>query len=178
MRKPFGLGIAILVASWSASGWAIHALASCASLPAPISETIASAAVVFVGTVTGTSDGDRTATVHVDELWRGPSLAAEVTVHGSPDASAAATSVDRRYQNGKQYLFIPASANGAVFDDNSCSPTREFSSDLTAYRPADARRYPPSPAGQPIIPIAAAALVATAAGVMVILFCRRRTKFV
>jgi len=176
VKKPVALGISILVASLWVTGSAVPALASCAGLPAPFSQTIASAPIVFVGTVTGTSDGDRTATVHVDELWRGPSMAAKVTVHGSPDVSAVATSVDRHYQNGKQYRFIPASANGAAFDDNSCSATREFSSDLAAYRPADARRYPPALPGPPIVPIAAAGLVALSAAVAVLLVRRRRTK--
>lgn len=113
--------------------------------------------MVFVGTVTGTSDGGRTATVHVDELWRGPVVSAEVTLHGSPGVSAG-TSVDRHYENGKRYLFVPENGGGTEVTDNSCSMMREFSSDLNAYRPASARRYPPAP-GPPLIALTMGAVL-------------------
>lgn len=169
MNRNLGLSLSILLAVWWSGESAPAVLASCAEPPASISQAIRSAPVVFVGTVTGTSDGGRTATVHVDELWRGAVLPGEVTLHGSPDVSAEATSVDRHYDNGKRYLFVPESAGGSVFDDNSCSLTRAFTSDLAAYRPASARYYPPASAGPPLVPVAAAAVlgivaVATAVG--------------
>jgi hypothetical protein len=155
-------------------GLAPAILASCAGLPAPISEAIASAPVVFVGVVTGTSDDGRTATVHVDELWRGPVLPHEVTLHGSPEVSAAATSVDRHYENGKRYLFMPNNGGGSDFIDNSCSMTREFSSDLGAYRPATARHYPPAPHGPPFIPLAAGAVLLITAAVGAVVLRRNK----
>lgn len=143
----------ILLGAWLLGASAPPVLASCAGPPAPLSQEIGSAPLVFVGTVTGTSDGGRTATVHVDELWRGAVLPAEVRLHGSPDVSAAATSVDRHYDNGRRYLFVPENSSGSDFADNSCSMTRGFSSDLGAFRPAGARLYPPAPPGPPFIPL-------------------------
>jgi hypothetical protein len=173
VKKHLWLSLPIVVGSWFVVASGPPVLASCAGLPIPIGQALGSASLVFVGTVMGTSDGDRTARVHVDELWRGASLPAEVTVHGGPDESAAATSVDRHYDNGKRYLFVPASAGGNVFDDNSCSMTREFTSDLETYRPASSRRYPPAAAGPPVAPIAAGVLVMTAAAVTGLILRRR-----
>ena len=173
VRQFSRLCLSVLL-GWWVGGSTPAVLASCAGLAAPIGQAIGSAPVVFVGTITGTSDGDRTATVHVDEVWRGPVLPAEVTLHGSPDVSAAATSVDRRYERGKQYLFIPENGRGSDFDDNSCSGTRAFSSDLQAYRPAGARRYPPAPPGPPLIPIAAGAAVLVAAAVALVVLRGKR----
>lgn len=172
MMKSLALSIGLLLGVGYLAG-SQPALASCAGLPAAIGEVLGTAPVVFVGTVTGTSDGDRTATVHVDELWRGPVLPAVVTLHGSPDVSAAATSVDRHYQNGRQYLFVPQAGGGSDFTDNSCSPTREFGSDLGPYRPASVRRYPPSPPGPPLLPLAVSGLILASAAIVLV---RRRAR--
>ena len=139
--------------------------ASCAAVPGVPSSGVAGAPLVFVGTVTGTADQERTATVHVDEVWTGQRLQPEVTLHGSPDLSAAATSVDRHYQTGHQYLFAPASPSGPPYDDNSCTMTREFTAEAASLRPANIIRYPAAPPGSPVLLVAAVA-VATAAGLL------------
>jgi hypothetical protein len=51
-----------------------EASASCAVLPGPIASPLASAPVVFVGTVVSTSNGDREATVKIESIWRGPDI--------------------------------------------------------------------------------------------------------
>lgn len=135
----------------------VEGLASCAALPAGAAGGVAAAPLQFVGTVTSTADQDRTATVHVDEVWTGQHLPPEVILRGSPDVGAAATSVDRHYHSGHQYLFVPATTSGPLYDDNSCTLTREFTSDVRALRPATVIRYPAAPGGPPLIPLAAVA---------------------
>jgi hypothetical protein len=118
-------------------------LASCAR-PIPIEEAMQSADSVFVGTVTGLSNGERWATVAVDEVWRGPDLAPIVEVHGGP-AGNAATSIDRRFAGATRYLFVLSIADGAL-SDNACSATIEWEPDLAGLRPATARpRIAPAP---------------------------------
>ncbi|MHB8510381.1 MAG: hypothetical protein ACYDGR_17330 [Candidatus Dormibacteria bacterium] len=155
MKRSLRLMVLTLAAAPLFARAAPIALASCVGVPVSIGEAIRTAPVVFVGSVTSTTDSGRTATVHVDELWRGPTLPAEVTLHGSPGASAAATSVDRHYVNGGRYLFVPASGNGPGFDDNACSQTREFGPDLVVYRPAEAQRYPALISRPPLLRYAA-----------------------
>ena len=82
-----------------------------------LSAGLATATMVFVGTVTGTAHQDRTATVHMDDVWTCQHLPPEVILRGSPTRAAAATSVDRYYQRGHQYLFVPVSVSGPLDDD-------------------------------------------------------------
>ena len=117
------------------------AVASC-QMPFPIDEATAlqpgmrEADSVFVGTVTSLSNGNRWALVAVEEVWVGPDLATTVEVRGAPDGMT--TSADRTYAAGKAYLFVVLIADGQL-TDNACSATREFTGDLTAFRPASAR---------------------------------------
>ena len=109
-----------------------------------LGDRIAAAPTVFVGTVVYTSDQDRVARVKVESIWRGPGLQAYIDVHGSPVSGPfTASSVDRHYQSGTRYLFVPVNAL-PPFDDNSCSLTQPFAADLSAYAPTDARA--PGPA--------------------------------
>jgi len=99
---------------------------------------------VFVGTVVYTSDQERVARVKVESIWRGPELPAYIDVHGSPVSGPfTASSVDRHYQSGTRYLFVPVNAN-PPFDDNSCSLTQPYTADLVAYAPSDARAAGPA----------------------------------
>jgi hypothetical protein len=117
--------------------------ASCAIQPA-FPAVLDSARVVFVGTVTSTSDRDRRATVRVETIWKGPDLPAVVEVFGSPVVGGgAATSVDRSYQVGVRYLFVPTN-DGPPFQDNACTPTRPYTPEVAAYIPADARQVQPA----------------------------------
>jgi hypothetical protein len=118
-------------------------------LPGQTPGTFSNAAVVFVGTVLSTTNGDREATVRVESIWRGPDMPTYVRVVGTPEPAAQATSVDRTYQSGKKYLFVPENA-ATPFQDNNCTSTQIYTSALAAQAPADAR--PPQPGGDPSTP--------------------------
>lgn len=121
------------------------ALADC-MMPPPIQEAITSAEIVFVGTVTATTNRSTWAEVQVEEVWRGPDLPARVVVKGGPEGNAA-TSVDRSFEVGLKYLFfpfvdpdagpIPDQTGGLM--DNSCTSTTAWSAELIPLRPADVR---------------------------------------
>jgi hypothetical protein len=125
------------------------AAASCAA-PASLPEQIKAAALVFVGTVLSTSDQDRIAYVMVESIWKGPTLAENLKVFGSPlpDPNTA-TSVDRTYRAGTRYLFVLNSAD-QPYQDNSCSATQPYTPSVALLAPADARKpisvlYPTDP---------------------------------
>ena len=121
------------------------AQASC-FMPQPIQDELRSAPVVFVGTVIYTSNLDRNARVRVESVWRGPALPAYVDISGSPASSPfQATDVDRKYQPGQRYLFVPSS-DRPPFEDNDCTATQPYTADLAAYAPADARTPDPATA--------------------------------
>ncbi len=107
-------------------------------MPPSIDEAVRDADLVFVGTVTSVANLDRWATVAVEEIWKGPDLFPVVEVRGGPGGNAA-SSVDRSYIAGTRYLFLPFVADG-VLQDSSCSSTTEYTRDLGALRPANARR--------------------------------------
>ena len=118
------------------------AQASCARLPS-LQEQVATAPLVFIGTIVSTSDGDRVARVRVESIWKGPDLPAYVDVHGSPASGwGAATSVDRRFSAGERDLFVLFS-DRPPYTDNNCSATQPYTAELAALAPADAR--PPAP---------------------------------
>lgn len=126
------------------AGAAAPARASCAQLP-DLTESLAAASVVFTGTVVAVEAGGRVATVMVDEVWKGGPLEGEVEVHGGP--RDAVTSVDRTFERGDKYLFVPVNGSGP-FQDNICTATREYFPDLEGSRPLDASALP-SPPAQP-----------------------------
>jgi hypothetical protein len=111
-------------------------LASCIQ-PPPIEQALRDAEIVFVGTVISTENGDRWATVEIEEIWKGPDQPASVLVKGGPGGGAA-TSIDRTFQIGVKYLFLP-SPDGATLVDNACTSTTPWSDGLQALRPAGAR---------------------------------------
>lgn len=180
--RPSGRHLRLAVASLLALAglWApAEVLAKC--LP-PTSGVLpwAAADAVFVGTVTGLTNGDRWATVKVEEIWQGPDQPAEVVVRGSPED--AATSVDRTYTAGARYIFAVTLEAGALLD-NACSGTTPADSvDLAAMRPAEVRRPgagAPASNGMPIDlgemagPLAVAAIVGGLLAVTVLLARRR-----
>jgi hypothetical protein len=118
------------------------AQASCA-MPRPLPEMLASAPLVFVGTVVSTSDGDRVARVKVESIWKGPNLPAVVEVHGSPASGwGAATSVDRHYRAGERDLFVLYS-DQQPYQDNNCSATQPYSAQVAVLAPSDVRSPAP-----------------------------------
>ena len=131
------LVLAVPVAALLAVAAPSHAIASCVEAPT-LQTSLGSAALVFVGTVTYTSDADRVAHVRVESIWRGPQLDGYVDVHGSPvSGQGSYSSVDRQYSAGTRYLFVLYSANQPL-QDNSCSATQPYSAALAAYAPAEA----------------------------------------
>jgi hypothetical protein len=116
--------------------------ASCAGPPS-LPDQLATAQLVFVGTVAFTSDNDRIARVRVESVWKGPNLAAYVDVHGSPASTPFSfTSVDRTYRAGERDLFVLFS-DRSPFQDNNCSATQIYTTDVARFAPVDAR--PPAP---------------------------------
>jgi hypothetical protein len=105
----------------------------------PLRKSIATAPIVFVGTVTATHNQGRTAVVHVTDVWRGQHVPRTVRLFGSPTTGTAVTSVDRTYTVGGKYLFVPAATRTRPpYDDNNCSATRPYTKALAQYRPAGA----------------------------------------
>lgn len=143
--------------------------ASCASSGGSEQEAIRSAPTVFVGTVTGLSNGDRVATAQADDVWQGRAVPSSVQVVGTPDLNAATTSVDRTYSAATQYLFVPDGGGPAHFTDNSCTATQPYSTNLSGLRPADAPGTPPRPTGAPTQTSSIFPLVLVVAGVVVVL---------
>lgn len=116
-------------------------MASCAAAP-PLRVAIEDAPHAFVGTVTETSNDGRWALVAVSEVWSGDAEAV-VEVRGGPadppGPLEAASSVDRTYDEGETYLFVPYGGRGDLFHDNSCSSTSELAEGMEELRPAGAR---------------------------------------
>ncbi len=134
--KRWGIPL-LTLAGVAVIGTPIAGSASCAA-PIPLAVAIAAAPTVFVGTVESLSNGGRVAAVQVDDVWRGSSLPTMVQVVGTPDLNAAATSVDRTYQSGTQYLFVPTSGGPDRFQDNTCTATQPFAASLSGLRPGNA----------------------------------------
>jgi hypothetical protein len=114
---------------------------------------LADASAAFVGTVTATSNGDRWATVAVSDVWKGD-VDAEVEVRGGPEDPPgplnASSSVERTFDEGQTYLFLPFGGRGDVFHDNACSRTTVYRDSLERLRPPGAE--PPEPEAPPAPP--------------------------
>lgn len=162
---------------------AAPAHASCAFDERPLELQLEEAPAVFKGRVTAVRNDGVTARFAVEEVWKGPPLPPEIVVHGGPEPSGifgttSATSVDRSWTVGVTYLVFPR-GGGDRLEDNSCSPTREWSAELAAARPDDAR--PPTAVGPPeqggvrVAPwTAALGGVAVVAGVWAVVLAFRR----
>ncbi|MEA2672970.1 MAG: hypothetical protein QOI92_162 [Chloroflexota bacterium] len=112
-------------------------LASCVR-PPDVKTAVASADIVFIGTVMATATENSPARVAVEEVWRGPDQPAEVLMRvGS--VGDTATSVDRTVEVGVKYLFVPYLDVNGVLNDNACSSTTPWTADLMGLRPAGAR---------------------------------------
>lgn len=149
MRRFTIFLLAALAAVIGASTTSTAALASCGTLPGQVPASLSAAPVVFVGTVTSTSNRDREATVKVESIWRGPDLPANVTVVGTPTSGwNTASSIDRTYTAGQRYVFVPTNAS-PPFQDSSCTSTQPYTAAMASMAPADARTPAPAPRSAP-----------------------------
>ena len=130
------LRTAWLVAAAALLLGAMPAAASCMP-PIPIAQALAQADSVFVGSVIGLANSNRTATLNVDEVWRGPDLPAHAVVHGGGEGDMF-TGVDRTWEAEGTYLVFASIVDGQL-TDNACSTTQPWSGELDALRPSDAR---------------------------------------
>ncbi|MEY2451935.1 MAG: hypothetical protein QOD92_1509 [Acidimicrobiaceae bacterium] len=158
MRSRLGLVLlasVISVMTWTLVfvGSAVPAAASCAGSPT-VESDLERTDLVFVGTVTHLTNGNRWATFTVEDLWKGELASAQVDVHAGPvdpgGSFSAISSVDRHYDAGARYLvfaydptshgYQPTWGTQSRFEDNICSATQHFTPELDRFRPASARR--------------------------------------
>jgi hypothetical protein len=105
--------------------------------PPPIEESVRTAPVVFVGTISSLRDEGREATVDVVRVWRGGPLPPKVQVRGTvATQSKVHTALDRIYAQGATYLFLPTAGTRPSFIENQCSSTSVLSSELAALQPS------------------------------------------
>ena len=153
------LVLAALLAAWPGA-----VLADCAE-PPDIKQAVATADIVFVGTVTDVTNNGRWAQVTVGAVWRGPDQPATLLIRGGPEGNTA-TSVDRSFEAGVTYLFVPyVDPETKTLADNSCTSTTQWRQELDDLRPSDARPptgSTPAAAGfdlSPLLPVAVALIV-------------------
>lgn len=134
--NPRHLLIVLSVAAGSVWAAAVPAAASCA-MPEPVPGGLRDAPTVFVGTVNSADDTGRIANVIVESIWKGE-VGEHVQVQGGPGDPRMATSVDRAFDVGTRYLFVPTSGNGQAFQDNICTLTQGWKKKLARHAPAGA----------------------------------------
>ena len=107
-----------------------------ANLPAPPEEVLPTAEVAFVGRVVAV-DGPL-ARFAVGEVWAGE-VGETVEVHGMTRQIAPKEfgEDDHQWVDGATYLVIPLIDD--VLRDSMCTATTEWTDDLAALRPANAR---------------------------------------
>ena len=110
----------------------LPASASCAE-PPDLVAAFADADVVFVGVVVELSNGDRTAVMEVEEVWKGPELPDVVTVRGGPEDPNIFTSVDRTFERGT-YVVFPVNSS-PPFEDDACTLTQRTRPALDVINP-------------------------------------------
>jgi hypothetical protein len=135
---------------------------------ASFEETLTTAPVAFVGTVTAL-DGP-VATFKVLEVWRGD-VDETVQVRGSLDQAGAFAEDDRQWQAATTYLVFPI-VDGAVLRDTICTATNEWTPEFAQFRPADARLLDGGDTGPPVLAIGLGVLIGAIVVVSALLFRR------
>lgn len=125
------LGVALMALAITSMS-AAPALASCAPPPS-LEEAFADADLVFIGVVTEVTNNGRTASVDVEQVWKGPEQPFNVAVHGGPDEADLITSVDRTFELGT-YIFFPVNSS-PPFEDNICTLTQPVSEAISVINP-------------------------------------------
>jgi hypothetical protein len=144
-----------------------------------IQEALPAARIAFVGTVAAVEGP--VASFAVREVWAGE-VPNTVEVRGLADDvgvdagfGAGFSEDDRQWTEGETYLVVPF-LDGAVLRDSICTATTEWSPELEALRPADARIVAEEEAGGAPLPtelILVAAVVLVIGGASVLAFRRR-----
>ena len=156
--------------------------ASCA-VPPPIGRAVDEADIVFIGTVTQTTNDDRWATVEVQEVWKGEGIEAVVEVKSGPadppGPVSPVSSTDRTFEEGVRYLFFPYRVDNELHDDD-CTNTTRYRDGLDRFRPR-AVHAPIDPIHDDVVepnrswvPYALAGAGAGFVVALIIVFARRR----
>src|SRR6202165_2302326 len=152
MRSRWPVFLVALIAFALEGAGGAQASCGVAGSPPSLGDQLGAAHVLFIGSVVYTSNGDRTARVKVESIWKGPTLPAYVDVHGEAPGCGAGcgSSMDHSYSSGQRYLFAPLNDNPPFQDYGECGGlTQPYSADLAAYAPADTRApYPATPTEQ------------------------------
>ena len=110
------------------------AVASCAIAP-PMRQALEDAPAVIVGTVTAVLYEGRWASVSVGEVWKGDGIPSTVEVRSGVGRPNVMSTVDRIYEVGQSYLFVPYERDGDVLRDNACTRTMRFTAKAARFRP-------------------------------------------
>jgi len=158
--------------------------------PPDVKADLESSDLVFVGLVTDLANEDRWAMFRIEEVWKGDPGGDRVEVRAGPAGGPgrrAATSTDRTYVARERYLVFgsdlsrrPGAAvdfgEGARWVDSACSATRPYESSLDRFRPADAGPVSSESGGSVATAVIVGAVVILAAGAMVAIVLRRRSR--
>lgn len=130
------------------------ASASCVK-PPPMGKAVREGEIVFIGSVTSTTNADRWATVEVEEIWKGDGLDPVIEIKAGPadppGPMMAASSNERTFKEGVRYLFFPYRKQSGTFSDSSCSNTTRWTADLERFRPPGVRELSPPYGGDDTI---------------------------
>ena len=118
------------------------ASASCAAAQGTLKDRLDDAQYAFVGTVSATRSNGRIADVDVESAWRG-SVTSPTTVAGAEGSPGSISSVDRSYEVGRRYLFVPYARDSDGYRDNACTDTREWNDRLGRLAPVAATDVAP-----------------------------------
>jgi hypothetical protein len=124
----------VLAGAWSVTVARPQSVtASCVGFS--LAQELATAPVIFVGTVTATRDHGVWAAVRVEEIWKGRHVPRRVTIDGYAGAES------RYFQRGVRYLFVPERVTQrSPYADDDCTGTRRYTASLGRYRPRGAHR--------------------------------------
>jgi len=165
LRRSGATAMALAAALWLV---AQAEAATCG--PAP--DVVASADVVFVGTLTAADSTGTQATFAVEEVWKGDDLPSVVAVTGSPGQWFVPAPLTR-------YLVLATAAGGTLHVGNECNQAYLWDASMAAQRPSTA--HPPLSASTdavvevPVPILVIAGIVALVAGVSLVAFRGPRT---
>lgn len=138
MRRILPIIISLLCLGVFGAHSARPASADCGGRSSP-AQAVRTAPIIFVGTVVATADYGASASVRVEDVWRGARVPRIVKVDGTGNQKYGTAS--RSFKRGKIYWFVPYTTRYRwLFYDNICSATRLYTKRLARYRPRRAHR--------------------------------------